>query len=129
MAELEVEMSVAKKDLLAVGVTKPLRTDVLMEKKSVHVNLSKDVVLALRRKSFEYNVSVQRILEVLVTAFTSEHRASVKLVEDMVRRVVLGKDGKKVIERRLQKNMRSVNELDRNALYDLIEGNTDDEIR
>lgn len=94
-----------------------MRTDLLQDRKCVHVKLDKEVHAALRSRLFQHNLSMQEVFDEFAKLVVSEDNRAEKIVERLVMRKV-----KEAIEGKPKKQRdRSVNELDHDALYDLIE--------
>lgn len=98
-----------------------MRTDILHDRKCVHVKLDKDVHAALRGKLFKHNLSMQEVFDEFAKLVASEDKSACRIVENLVMRKV-----REAIEGKPKKERtRSVNELDHDALYDLIEERSD----
>jgi hypothetical protein len=88
-----------------------MRTDILQDKKCVHVKLDKDVHAALRTKLFQHNLSMQEVFDEFAKLVASDDRSAERIVENLVmRKVREAIDGKP--KRRSEK---TVNELDHDA--------------
>jgi hypothetical protein len=94
-----------------------MRTDLLQDRKCVHVKLDKDVHAALRARLFQHNLSMQEVFDEFAKLIASDDSRAQRIVEQLVMRKV-----KEAIEGKPKRqHTRSVNELDHDALYDLIE--------
>jgi len=96
-----------------------MRTDLFQDRKCVHVKLDKDVHASLRAKLFQHNLSMQEVFDEFAKLFVTEDSRANRIVEQLVMRKV-----KEAIEGKPKKLDRSVNELDHDTLYDLIEEGT-----
>lgn len=94
-----------------------MRADLFQDRKGVHVKLDKAVHAALRSKMFFYDLSMQQVLEEFAKLVAvGDHRAT-KIVENLVMRNLQHSiDGRP----KKQRDHR-VDELDHDALYNLIE--------
>lgn len=98
-----------------------MRTDLLQDRKCVHVKLDKEVHAALRAKLFQHNLSMQEVFDEFAKLFAGDDRRAESIVENLVKRKV-----KEAIEGKPKRPRdRSVGELDHDALYDLIEDSND----
>ena len=98
-----------------------MRTDILQDKKCVHVKLDKDVHAALRAKLFQHNLSMQEVFDEFAKLIASDDARAGRMLEQLVMRKV-----KEAIDGKPKRTRdRSVNELDHDALYDLIEEGPD----
>lgn len=94
-----------------------MRTDILQDRKCVHVKLDKEVHAALRGKMFQHNLSMQEVFDEFAKLVVSDDSRATRIVEHLVmRKVKEAIDGKPK-----KKRDRGVSELDHDALYDLIE--------
>lgn len=100
-----------------------IRTDVLHEKKGIHIKLTKDVHLKLREKLFKHQLSMQMIFDEFARLIISDDKFAKKVIEDLVVRRVK-EELEKPVKRYEPYNRGSINELDHNTLYNLI--NSDD---
>lgn len=99
------------------GLRLDMRTDLLQDRKCVHVKLDKEVHASLRAKLFQHNLSMQELFDEFAKLVASDdHKAGVIVERLVMRKVKEAIDGKPKKQRD-----RSVNELDHDALYDLIE--------
>ena len=103
-----------------------MRADLFRDRKGVHVKLKKDVHAGFRTKLFEHGLSMQRVFNEFARLVACGDDRAMRIVQNLVRRELREKlDG---YERQRQEE-ESLNELDQEALYDLIEGEEDDETR
>jgi hypothetical protein len=94
-----------------------MRTDIFHDRKCIHVKLEKNVHAAFRSALFKHNLSMQEVLDEFARLVASDDGRARRIVEALVmRKVQEAIEGKPKKER-----IRSVNELDHDALYDLIE--------
>lgn len=91
------------------------RTNMFQERKSVHINLDKDVHLAFRTLSFKYNLSMQEIFDEFAKLVASDNRAALNIIERLVMKKV-----NDIIEGKKKEQYERIRELDHTALYDLI---------
>lgn len=100
-----------------------IRTDILHERKGIHIKLRKDVHLKLREKLFHHQLSMQWVFDEFAKLVINEDRNAMKIVEDLaLRRARESLD--KPIKKSDGYNRGNINELDHNTLYNMI--NSDD---
>lgn len=98
-----------------------MRTDLLQDRKCVHVKLDKEVHAALRARLFQHNLSMQEVFDEFAKLIATDDRSANRIVENLVMRKV-----KEAIEGKPKRQRdRSVGELDHDTLYDLIEEGKD----
>ena len=100
-----------------------IRTDILHDRKCIHVKLKKDVHMKLREKLFQHQLSMQSIFDEFARLIIKEDKRAIKIIEDLVIR-----RAKEQLEKPLKSsttyNRGVINELDHNTLYNMI--NADD---
>lgn len=100
-----------------------IRTDVLYDKKCIHVKLTKDVHLRLREKLFQYQLSMQSIFDEFARLIINDDKVALKILEELAIRKI-----KEELEKPVKKpgpyNRDGISELDHNTLYNMI--NSDD---
>ena len=100
-----------------------IRTDILHERKGIHVKLTKDVHLKLREKLFQYQLSMQWIFDEFAKLIINDDKRAIKIIEDLALR-----RARESIEKPVKKsttyNRENISELDHNTLYNMI--NADD---
>lgn len=87
-----------------------LRTD-KYNKKSIHINVSKDAHAAFRIACFERGLSMQEVFEEFVQQVMAEMPAMIRLLEEV-------KENKKF------KNEKKFSKQDAESLFDLLESNS-----
>jgi hypothetical protein len=96
-----------------------LRYDIFSDKKSIHINLSKEVHAALREKLFRHGISMQDVF----------CEAAELILSDAVQaQKILDRVAKKRIQRQIEgirrkNNTQPVGEFDSETLYNLLEEN------
>lgn len=100
-----------------------IRTDVLYEKKCIHVKLTKDVHLKLREKLFQYQLSMQSIFDEFARLLINDDKNATKIIEDLALRKIK-EDLEKTVKKPVPYNRDGISELDHNTLYNMI--NSDD---
>ena len=100
------------------------RSDILQDKKGIHIKIDKKVHAALRAKLFKYNVSMQEVFNEFASGIAAEDHRSIRILETIVSKKI-----KDALENapalRKRKNI-GFGELDADALYNLIsEDNAD----
>lgn len=93
-----------------------MRADIFQDRKCIHIKLDKDVHAAFRGKLFKHNLSMQEVFDEFAKQFVTDDTRAVRIVEQLVMRKV-----KEAIEGKPKKRDGSVNELDHDTIYDLIE--------
>ncbi len=96
-----------------------IRTDVLHDKKCIHIKLTKETHLKLRERLFHYQLSMQAIFDEFARLVVDNDKHALKMLEDLaIRRTqqALEKPAKKSTSY----NRDSINELDHNTLYNMI---------
>ena len=100
-----------------------IRTDILHERKGIHVKLTKDVHLKLREILFQYELSMQSIFEEFASLVIKDDKAAKKMIENLALR-----KAQEMLEKPARKhvtyNRDGISELDHNTLYNMI--NKDD---
>jgi hypothetical protein len=96
-----------------------IRTDILQDKKCIHVKLTKDVHLKLREKLFHYQLSMQAVFDEFARLVVEDEKSAIKILEDLaIRRAK--EELEKPIKKPVSYNRASINELDHNTLYNMI---------
>lgn len=100
-----------------------MRSDILVEKKSVHIKLTKDVHLALRAKLFKYNVSMQELFDEFARLVATDVPKAQSIVDSIVSKKI-----KRVLKTTIKtpKKKESFNSFDSDALYDMINSSEDE---
>lgn len=93
-----------------------MRTDLLQDRKCVHVKLDKNVHAALRAKLFQHNLSMQEVFDEFAKLVVTDDSRAGRIVEHLIMRKV-----KEAINGKPKKRDRGINELDNDTLYNLIE--------
>jgi hypothetical protein len=91
-----------------------MRTDILLDKKCIHVKLDKDTHSALRAKLFKHNVTMQDLFEECARMVATETGRGQSIIESIVNRkvkeAIAGKKKKEII----------VSDMDADTLYSMI---------
>ena len=100
-----------------------MRTDLFRDRKGVHVKLKKDVHAEFRKKLFEHGISMQKVFNEFARLVANGDNRAMGIVRRLVQRELQAK----LQELNEQKHREeSLDELDQEALYDLIEGGNDE---
>ena len=106
-----------------------MRTDILNDKKSVHLKLDRDVHTGLRTKLFQHNLSMQELFEEFASLVISDDHKACKILEQVVvKKVEISIDGH--IKKKRKKTLIDIPEKDRQTIYSMIESakeSTDDD--
>ena len=94
-----------------------MRHDLFHGRKSVHVNLEKNIHAALRSKLFKHNISMQEILNECAKQIAEETKIGNNIVEIVVKRKL--QDAIEGRSNRLS-NKNSFSEIDSESLYSLL---------
>lgn len=100
-----------------------IRTDILHDRKCIHVKLKKDVHLKLREKLFHHQLSMQSIFDEFSRLIVNEDKRALKIIEDLVLRKAK-EQLEKPVRSHTSYNRGDISELDHNTLYNMI--NSDD---
>lgn len=96
-----------------------IRTDILHDRKCIHVKLKKDVHLKLREKLFQHQLSMQSIFDEFARLIIHDDKRATKIIEELVIR-----RAKEQLEKPVKKSTSyargGINELDHNTLYNMI---------
>ena len=95
---------------------KIIRSDVLRDRKCIHIQLEKSVHAQLRVAMFKYNLSMQEVFNEFANMIVSEEGMAGRVLERVAHRKMQA-----ILEGR-PKNERGVDKLDSEDLYNLIEG-------
>lgn len=93
-----------------------MRYDLFNDKKSVHINLTKESHAALREKMFRYGLTMQDLFQGLADFVLSESPKATKMIES-----ICAKKLKASMEPKIRTGQRIISELDSDTLYNLIE--------
>lgn len=102
-----------------------MRTDILQDKKCIHVKLNKDVHVALRSRLFRNNLSMQEVFNEFAKSIVSDETYATKIIENIVMRKVRALIEGRPLRQKSDLDQR-ISELDHDVLYDLIEEGTTD---
>jgi hypothetical protein len=97
-----------------------MRTDVLADKKCVHVKLDKATHMSLRSKLFKHNISMQDLFEECARLVATETTRGQALVDSIVARKI-----KEAITGIKKRNESKIDDLDVDTLYNMINGNSE----
>lgn len=95
-----------------------IRTDILHDRKCVHVKLKKEVYLRLREKLFSYQLSLQSVFDEFSNLIVEDERRATRILEDLAM-----KKAKEELEKPTRKfpgSKERIDELDHNTLYNMI---------
>lgn len=92
-----------------------MRTDILAEKKCVHVKLDKDTHFALRAKLFKHNISMQDLFEECARMVAMDTNRGQSIVDSIVNRKI--KDAISGVKKKREFVM---SDMDADALYNMI---------
>ena len=93
-----------------------MRSDILIDKKCVHVKLDKDTHTALRTKLFKHNVTMQDLFEEAARLVATETSRGQSIIESIVNRKL-----KEAIEGKSSRRKRPIaNTVDADMLYNMI---------
>jgi hypothetical protein len=108
---------------MRVRLGQAVRDDLFRDRKGVHIKLKKEVHAGFRTKLFEHGISMQKVLnEFARLVACGDHRAMM-IIKNLCKRELQAEIDKMDKVKRHEEDM---NELDQEALYDLIEGSDDD---
>lgn len=102
-----------------------LKNDFFRDKKGIHIKLDRDIHAALRTLSFQKGISMQEIFEEFALQLSSGSARAIGIIDSMIlRRLNLPKrtSGYK------RKKAAELSDPDKQALYDLIDGELSKEI-
>lgn len=92
-----------------------IRSDVLKDRKCIHIQLEKTTHAQLRVLMFKYNLSMQEVFGEFANMIVSEEGIAGRVIERVAdRKLASSLESKKKLQQH-------VDELDSDALYDLIE--------
>lgn len=92
--------------------------DMFQDKKGIHVKLDKQVHATLRAKLFKYNLSMQEVFDDFARLIAEDNKRAQVILELLVQKKL-----KRALEGKLrQKEDLALNEMDADALYNLING-------
>lgn len=96
-----------------------VRSDVLVDKKGIHIKLDKHIHYELRALGFKMNISMQELFQEFASALVNGNINARHLVDGIVmrkiKRTIESLDGSK------KREDRGISELDHDSLYGLIE--------
>lgn len=96
-----------------------IRTDILHDRKCIHVKLKKDVHLKLRERLFQHQLSMQSIFDEFSRLIVNNDKRAMKIIEDLVLRRAQ-EQLEKPIKKSTTYNRENIGELDHNTLYNMI---------
>ena len=100
-----------------------MRSDILQDRKCVHIMIDKGVHAALRTKVFHHNLSIQELFDEFAKLVVSDEPKAKKIVEQLImRKASLAIEGKSLKRKKRNKH---IGELDAETLYSLIEKGTE----
>ena len=95
-----------------------IRTDILHDRKCVHVKLKKETYLRLREKLFSYQLSLQSVFDEFSNLIVEDEKRATRILEDLAM-----KKAKAELEKPTRKfpgSKERIDELDHNTLYNMI---------
>ena len=95
-----------------------MRSDILFDKKGVHIALKKDIHLALREKLMKYNLTMNDFFQDAVDFILNDGPKADAILQKIVKKKIIAS-----LEKR-NKN-KGVGALDAEALYKLLEESTE----
>lgn len=95
-----------------------IRTDILGDKKCVHLKLTKETHLKLREKLFAYNISLQSVFDEFARLIVENDKRAIKIIEELVVSKALESLEKPV--KRYTNKSETIQEIDHNTLYNMI---------
>jgi hypothetical protein len=95
-----------------------LRHDVFVDKKSVHVKLTKEVHAALREKLFRSGITMQDLFQETAEMVLSESPKAQKLIENIAKKKM-----RLYLEGMRRGQVHAIGALDSETLYNLLEQN------
>lgn len=95
-----------------------IRTDILHDRKCVHVKLNKEVYLRLREKLFAYQLSLQSVFDEFSNLIVNEEKRATKLLEELALKKARAELEKPT--RKFPGSKERIDELDHNTLYNMI---------
>jgi len=101
-----------------------MRTDILLDKKCVHIKLDKDVHTALRSKLFKHNVSMQDLFEECATLVATDNFRGQTIVELIVKRKI----NEALTGKKKKRKEIVVSEVDTDTLYNMINESQDKDV-
>jgi hypothetical protein len=93
-----------------------MRTDVLEDRKCVHIKLKKEVHLALRTKLFKYNISMQELFDEFARLVANDSSKGQSVINIIAAR----KLNEAITGVKKEKRNTTMSELDSETLYNMI---------
>jgi len=97
-----------------------VRNDLFQNKKSVHINLSKEVHTALREKLFRHNITMQDLFQEAADLILQDGSAAERLIQRISKRKMMTS-----LQRLDKKNNSQMGQFDAETLYNLLEAQDD----
>lgn len=98
-----------------------MRSDIFVDKKSVHFKLDKEVHLALRAKLFKYNISMQELFDEFARMVVADVPKAHSIVDSIVGKKIRSTLSNGPSKRRRKKDV-ATTEFEADVLYDMING-------
>jgi len=98
-----------------------MRSDIFVDKKSVHFKLDKEVHLSLRAKLFKYNISMQELFDEFARMVVADMPKASSIVDSIVNRKIRSTLANGPSKRRSKKEVMTT-DFEADALYDMING-------
>jgi len=96
-----------------------MRSDILLDKKCIHIKLDKDTHFALRAKLFKHNVTMQDLFEECARLVATETTKGQSIVDAIASRKI-----QEAISGTKKKKQIIVSDMDAEALYNMINAST-----
>jgi hypothetical protein len=96
-----------------------MSSDILLDKKCIHVKLDKDTHGALRAKLFKHNITMQDLFEECARLVATETAKGQNIVDSIVNRKI-----KEAISGVKKKKQIIVSDMEAEALYNMINAST-----
>ena len=96
-----------------------MRSDILLDKKCIHIKLDKDTHFALRAKLFKHNITMQDLFEECARLVATETSKGQSIVDSIASRKI-----QEAISGTKKKKQIIVSDMDAEALYNMINAST-----
>lgn len=97
-----------------------MRYDIFQDKKSVHINLSKEVHTALREKLFKHGITMQDVFQEAADLVLQDSATSDRIIQRVAKRKMMAS-----LQRLDKKNSTQMGQFDAETLYNLLEEQND----
>lgn len=100
-----------------------MRSDILVDKKCVHIKLSKEVHFALRTKLFKHNISMQELFDEFARLVAEDAPKGQSIVDHIVnKKIKLTLSTSSLSSKKSRRKKEQFKEFDSEALYNMING-------